>query len=89
VLLFFPFVAFVTAGIGGINGVYRWTSLVGGTDFMAKKKSKREYVWLECTGCGQRNYRTSVSVAEGTPKLKLKKFCRGERKHTVHKIRRK
>jgi len=56
---------------------------------MAKKKSKREYVWLECRECGHRNYRTSVNVAEGTPKLELKKFCKNERKHTVHKIRRK
>ncbi|MDH4238647.1 MAG: 50S ribosomal protein L33 [Phycisphaerae bacterium] len=56
---------------------------------MAKKKSKREFVWLECVECRQRNYRTSVSVAEGTPKLKLNKFCKKERKHTVHKIRRK
>ena len=57
---------------------------------MAKKKSKRrEFVWLECVECRQRNYRTSVSVAEGTPKFKLNKFCKKERKHTVHKIRRK
>ncbi len=56
---------------------------------MAKKKSKREYVWLECKECGQRNYRTSVSVAEGTPKIELRKFCKNERHHTVHKIRRK
>ncbi|MHC4191420.1 MAG: 50S ribosomal protein L33 [Planctomycetota bacterium] len=56
---------------------------------MAKKKSKREYVWLECRECGRRNYRTSVSVAEGTPKLELKKFCKNDRKHTTHKLRRK
>jgi large subunit ribosomal protein L33 len=56
---------------------------------MAKKKSKREYVWLECTECGERNYRTNVSVAEGAPKLSLKKFCKTERKHTAHKLRRK
>ncbi len=56
---------------------------------MAKKKSKREYVWLECSKCKDRNYRTSVNVAEGMPKLNLKKFCKREREHTVHKIRRK
>jgi len=56
---------------------------------MAKKKSKREHVWLECKECSHRNYRTNISVAEGTPKLELKKFCKSERKHTVHKIRRK
>ncbi|MCH8217833.1 MAG: 50S ribosomal protein L33 [Planctomycetes bacterium] len=56
---------------------------------MARKKSKREYVWLECKECKNRNYRTSVSVAEGTPKFDLMKFCKTERKHTSHKIRRK
>jgi len=56
---------------------------------MAKKKSKRECVWLECAECSSRNYRTSVSVAEGAPKLELKKFCKKEHKHTVHKIKRK
>jgi large subunit ribosomal protein L33 len=56
---------------------------------MAKKKSKREDVWLECSDCGSRNYRTSISVAEGAPKLELKKFCKKEHKHTDHKLRRK
>jgi large subunit ribosomal protein L33 len=56
---------------------------------MAKKKSKREYVWLECSECKNRNYRTSVSVREGTPKITLMKFCKSERMHTSHKIRRK
>ena len=60
-----------------------------GINLMAKKKSKRENVWLECSQCKERNYRTNVSVAEGTPKLNLKKYCKKERKHTVHKIRRK
>ncbi len=53
------------------------------------KKSKREDVWLECKECGERNYRTNVSVMAGTPKLELKKFCKKERKRTEHKIRRK
>ena len=53
------------------------------------KKSKRENVWLECKTCGSRNYRTNVSVAEGTPKIELKKFCKKDRAHTDHKIRRK
>ena len=58
---------------------------------MAKKKSKREYIWLECSGCGSRNYRTDVSTtAEASKsKLELKKFCKKERKHTVHKAKRK
>jgi len=53
------------------------------------KGVKREYVWLECKECGDRNYRTEVNVQGGTPKFVLKKFCKRERKRTVHKIVRK
>jgi ribosomal protein L33 len=28
-------------------------------------------------------------VADGSPKLELKKFCKFERKHTTHKLKRK
>jgi large subunit ribosomal protein L33 len=48
----------------------------------------REYVWLECTVCGNRNYRTNKET-RGTNRLELKKFCRKERKHTMHKESRK
>ena len=41
----------------------------------------REYVWLECTVCGSRNYRTQKET-RGADRLELKKFCRKERKHT-------
>jgi large subunit ribosomal protein L33 len=50
---------------------------------------RREYVWLECTACGNRNYRTNRLVRGATDRLELKKFCRKERKHTVHKESRK
>ena len=59
-----------------------------GPAVMAKSK-KREYIWLECKECGDRNYRTEVNVSGGTPKFELKKFCKRERKHTLHKVRRK
>jgi len=55
---------------------------------MAKSKA-REYVWLQCTECNDLNYRTQVRVAGGVPKLKLKKFCPRDRKHTEHKLKRK
>jgi large subunit ribosomal protein L33 len=48
----------------------------------------REYVWLECTVCGNRNYRTNKET-RGTERIELKKFCRRERKHTLHKESRK
>jgi large subunit ribosomal protein L33 len=49
---------------------------------------KREYVWLECTSCGNRNYRTEKQI-RATDKLERKKYCRKERKHTLHKERKK
>jgi large subunit ribosomal protein L33 len=48
----------------------------------------REHVWLECTVCGARNYRTEKET-RGAERLELKKFCRKERKHTAHKESRK
>lgn len=48
----------------------------------------REYVWLECTECSSRNYRTPKET-RGTDRLELKKYCNKDRKHTVHKESRK
>jgi large subunit ribosomal protein L33 len=53
------------------------------------KAAKREYVWLQCTETGDLNYRTSVNVMGGTPKLTLKKYCPRLKRRTVHKIKRK
>ncbi len=56
---------------------------------MAKKALAREYIFLECAECGNRNYRTSKRTKGETTKLELKKFCRFERKRTVHKEKKK
>ncbi|HUT36742.1 MAG TPA: 50S ribosomal protein L33 [Planctomycetota bacterium] len=56
---------------------------------MAKKAQARDYVTLECTECGEQNYRTSKRLKGGTARLELKKFCRRDRRHTLHKERRK
>ena len=53
-----------------------------------RSKLMREYVWLECTGCGERNYRVQKET-RGANRLELKKYCRRERKHTPHKETRK
>lgn len=53
------------------------------------KGLKREWVWLQCTECNDLNYRTTVNVQGGAPKLQLKKFCPRTRTRTVHKIKRK
>ncbi|MCD6304409.1 MAG: 50S ribosomal protein L33 [Planctomycetes bacterium] len=55
---------------------------------MAKSKA-REYVWLQCGDCGALNYRTNVRTQGGVPKLSLKKYCPRQRKHTLHKLKRK
>ncbi len=57
-----------------------------------KKSAAREYAWLQCTECGDLNYRTSIRVKGGiAEKLKagLSKYSPRLRKHTVHKIKRK
>ena len=48
----------------------------------------REYVTLECTVCGARNYRTPVDP-RAQKKLQMKKFCKHDRKHTLHRERKK
>ena len=53
------------------------------------KAQKREYVWLQCKDCSELNYRTTVNVQGGVPKLELTKYCPRERKRTAHKIKRK
>jgi len=54
---------------------------------MAKSKA-REYVFLQCAECDELNYRTSVRVQGGVPKITLKKYCPKSRTHTEHKIKR-
>lgn len=56
------------------------------------KASKREWVWLQCTDCSQLNYRTEIHTATGVPeglKEGLSKYCKQDRRHTKHKVKRK
>ena len=43
----------------------------------------REFFSLECKECGNRTYRTSREM-RGGKKLEIKKYCKHDRKHTVH-----
>lgn len=45
----------------------------------------REIVQLACTECKRKNYVNSRNKKTKTERLELKKFCRFERKHTVHR----
>ena len=45
----------------------------------------REIITLQCSECKRRNYSTTKNKKTMTEKLELKKFCRHDRKHTVHR----
>jgi large subunit ribosomal protein L33 len=51
----------------------------------------RESIFMECTACGNRYYRTtkSTSTLKQGQKLELSKFCSKCRSHQPHKERKK
>ena len=52
---------------------------------MAKSGDKRVHVTLECTSCKRRNYITSKNKVNDRERIEMKKYCRWDRTHTVHK----
>ncbi len=53
---------------------------------MAKGKAKNlELVALQCTECDRRNYTTEKNRKNTQGKLEFMKYCRWDRKHTLHK----
>lgn len=58
---------------------------------MAKSKDNRITVTLECTECknsivpGVSRYTTEKNKKNTTERIEMKKYCRYERKHTLHK----
>ena len=40
---------------------------------------------LECTTCKRRNYITPTNKVNDRERIEMKKYCRWERKHTLHK----
>jgi ribosomal protein L33 len=52
-------------------------------------KENRENVWLQCDSCKDLNYRTEIKVAGGVQKVELMKYCKRERSHKLHKVKRK
>jgi len=48
-------------------------------------RAGREIITLQCTECKRRNYSTTKNRKTMTEKLELKKFCRFDRKRTVHR----
>jgi large subunit ribosomal protein L33 len=45
----------------------------------------RETITLTCTECKRKNYMNSRNKKTKTERLELKKYCRHERKHTLHR----
>lgn len=54
---------------------------------MAKSKKKAEPVFLVCADCGDYNY--VLRRKPGSEKLNIKKYCPKDRKHTLHKEKKK
>jgi large subunit ribosomal protein L33 len=45
----------------------------------------RIQITLECTECKRRNYVSFKNKKNTTQRLEIKKYCRWDHKHTVHK----
>ncbi|HBA83537.1 MAG TPA: 50S ribosomal protein L33 [Verrucomicrobia bacterium] len=45
----------------------------------------RETITLACQDCKRRNYTSSRNKKTSTERIEVKKFCRFDRKHTVHR----
>jgi large subunit ribosomal protein L33 len=46
---------------------------------------KRVHVTLECTQCKRRNYITTKSKVNDRERIEMKKYCKWDKAHTVHK----
>lgn len=45
----------------------------------------REIIHLACEVCGRRNYHTTKNKKTHTEKFQIKKYCKFDKKHTLHK----
>ncbi len=45
----------------------------------------REIITLACTECGNRNYTTKKNKRQTPGRLEFKKYCRHDRRHTLHR----
>ena len=51
----------------------------------SKKKGNIELVALQCTECKTKNYTTSKNRKNIQGKMEFSKYCKFDRKHTIHK----
>jgi large subunit ribosomal protein L33 len=52
---------------------------------MAKKSGGPEKIALQCTECSRKNYTTMKNKKNSQGKMEKKKYCKWDKKHTVHK----
>jgi large subunit ribosomal protein L33 len=52
---------------------------------MASKKTAVELIALQCSECKRKNYTTSKNRKNLQEKLEFNKYCKFDRKHTLHK----
>jgi large subunit ribosomal protein L33 len=52
---------------------------------MAKSKGTVELIALQCNECKRKNYTTKKNRRNIQGKLELKKYCKFDKKHTLHK----
>jgi len=45
----------------------------------------REIITLQCTECKRKNYTTKKDKRTHPEKMETKKYCKWDRKHTLHK----
>ena len=51
----------------------------------SKANEKRIAVTLECTVCKRRNYITQKNKVNDRERIEMKKYCRWDRQHTLHR----
>ena len=49
------------------------------------KNDKRVKITLECQVCKRRNYITMKSRVNDRERIEMNKYCRWDKRHTVHK----
>ena len=66
------------------TGTLRARAQVTEEAFVAKNE-KRVKVTLECEVCKRRNYITTKNKQNDRERIEMRKYCRFDREHTVHK----
>jgi large subunit ribosomal protein L33 len=69
----------------GLLEAFRGVNLGTKDRVMASKKQNVEIIALACTECKRRNYTTTKNRKTTQEKLELMKYCKWDRKHTLHK----